>query len=98
VGRGDLGSVAVTYVRAGRRSAGSTRPRPLFPAHPSGAPIAPEARFVLARIMEGTVEMIVAILAAHEEPAAIREAFRAFWRFQLAGLQSLLAGDGPDRR
>ncbi len=36
--------------------------------------------------------MIVDVLAAHEDPDAIRAAFRAFWRFQLAGLQSLLAG------
>ena len=57
-------------------------------------PVPPETRFVLRRIFEGTVEMIVAILAEHEDPAAIREAFRAFWRFQLAGLQSLLAPGG----
>lgn len=53
--------------------------------------VAPETRFVLRRIFEGTVGMIVEILAAHDDAGAIRDAFRAFWRFQLAGLQALLA-------
>ncbi|BDG01363.1 TetR/AcrR family transcriptional regulator [Anaeromyxobacter oryzae] len=57
-----------------------------------GRPVPREARFVLLRIFESTVSMIVDVLAAHEEPDAIRAAFRAFWRFQLAGLQSLLEG------
>jgi hypothetical protein len=34
------------------------------------------------------------ILAAHEPPERIAAAFGAFWRFQLAGLQSLLEGGG----
>jgi hypothetical protein len=53
-------------------------------------PVPRESRFVLRRIFESTVEMIVDILASHDDADAIREAFRAFWRFQLSGLQSFL--------
>jgi AcrR family transcriptional regulator len=60
-----------------------------------GRPATPETRFVLRRIFEGTVGMIVDVLAEHDDARAIREAFRAFWRFQLAGLQALLE---PERR
>lgn len=60
----------------------------------SNSPVPRETRFVLRRIFESTASMIVDILAEHEEPARIRAAVGAFWRFQLAGLQSLLEGTG----
>jgi AcrR family transcriptional regulator len=55
----------------------------------AGAPLAPTTRFVVERIFDGTRRTLVAILEAHEEPAAIRTAFATFWSFQLAGLAGL---------
>ncbi len=66
-------------------------------AHSDG-PIPRETRFVLERIFEGTVGMIVDILAAHEAPEQIAAAFGAFWTFQLAGLQRLLGGTRVEPR
>jgi AcrR family transcriptional regulator len=45
---------------------------------------------VLLQIFTNTVDMIVAILRESPRPSAIRAAFAAFWRYQLAGLQALL--------
>ncbi|PMS20843.1 hypothetical protein C0Z18_09925 [Trinickia dabaoshanensis] len=39
-----------------------------------------------------TADMIAAILRSYESPAEIAAAFAAFWRYQLAGLQALMAG------
>jgi hypothetical protein len=46
----------------------------------------PIARFILRKIFENTVRMIVAILTQHENEADIRTAFAGFWSYQLAGL------------
>jgi AcrR family transcriptional regulator len=46
-------------------------------------------RAVLVQLFINTVEMIVAILRTHRDPASIQLAFSAFWRYQLAGLQAL---------
>ncbi|MCU0656660.1 MAG: TetR/AcrR family transcriptional regulator [Polyangiaceae bacterium] len=62
-----------------------------------GGQLSPETSFVLRRLFAGTIDMIVQILEHHDEAAAIRRAFAAFWRFQLAGLQSLFdAAQSPD--
>ncbi|EFL52580.1 TetR family transcriptional regulator [Solidesulfovibrio fructosivorans JJ]] len=58
-----------------------------------GEGLSPATLFVLNRVFVGTVDMIVAILQAHEDGKAIREAFTAFWHFQLKGLQSSLSRD-----
>jgi len=52
----------------------------------------PEAvvpRAVLQQLFINTVDMIVAILRTHRDPASIQLSFSAFWRYQLAGLQAL---------
>ncbi|CBV43968.1 TetR/AcrR family transcriptional regulator [Halomonas elongata] len=49
-------------------------------------------RVVLVQLFSSTVDMIVAILRSHDDEAEIRAAFQAFWRYQLAGLEALLAG------
>ena len=62
-----------------------------------GRPLPAAELLVLRRIFTSTVDMIVHILETHSEPAAIRRAFAAFWRFQLAGLAALLGPVlGPD--
>lgn len=43
----------------------------------------------LRRIFESTTHTIVSVLRSHDDAAAIREAFAAFWSFQLAGLEGL---------
>jgi AcrR family transcriptional regulator len=54
-----------------------------------GQRVSPIARFILQRVFENTVRMIVAILAAHESETDIRTAFAGFWSYQLAGLAGL---------
>lgn len=54
------------------------------------APSAPVPPAVLRQIFASTVDMIVAILRDSPDGAAIAQAFAAFWRYQLAGLQALL--------
>lgn len=49
----------------------------------------PVVRFTLETGFRNTVRALVAILEAHEDEAAIREAFAAFWSYQLAGLEGL---------
>ncbi|MEZ4381279.1 MAG: helix-turn-helix domain-containing protein [Nannocystaceae bacterium] len=44
------------------------------------------ARFVLARIFEGTRRTLAAILEEHADEAALRQAIAAFWSYQLPGL------------
>lgn len=51
--------------------------------------VAPEA--VLVQIFVNTADMIAAILRSYQSAVEIGEAFAAFWRYQLAGLQALLA-------
>ena len=43
-------------------------------------------RFTLRNIFGNTVRIIVSILTSHKSEASIREAFAAFWSYQLAGL------------
>ncbi|WP_242352314.1 MULTISPECIES: TetR/AcrR family transcriptional regulator [unclassified Anaeromyxobacter] len=45
------------------------------------------ARFVLARIFDNTRRMLAAILEAHADERALREAIEAFWSYQIPGLQ-----------
>ena len=45
---------------------------------------------VLRQIFGSTVDMIVAILRDSADADAIAQAFAAFWRYQLAGLQALM--------
>lgn len=52
------------------------------PRRASGA-----ARFVLARIFDNTRRMLAAILEAHADERALREAIEAFWSYQIPGLQ-----------
>jgi len=49
----------------------------------------PIVRFTLQNIFGNTVRTIVSILESHKKEAAIREAFSAFWSYQLAGLEGL---------
>jgi hypothetical protein len=49
----------------------------------------PSVRFTLQVLFRNTVRALVAILEAHESEASIREAFAAFWSYQLAGLAGL---------
>lgn len=59
-------------------------------AHP-GLRVGPPARFVLARIFENTRRLLAAVLAAHEDEAALRQAIEAFWSYQVAGLRGFTA-------
>ncbi len=52
-----------------------------------GARLRPVVRATLQRIFENTVQTIVSILSRHDREPAIREAFAAFWSYQLAGLE-----------
>jgi AcrR family transcriptional regulator len=45
------------------------------------------ARFVLARIFDGTRRTLAAILEAHAEERALRAAIEAFWSYQIPGLR-----------
>ncbi|MES1942679.1 TetR family transcriptional regulator [Salinisphaera sp. PC39] len=47
-------------------------------------------RVVLAQLFTSTADMIVAILREYDDESDIRAAFQAFWRYQLAGLETLL--------
>lgn len=57
-----------------RRAAGGKRLRPVV-------------RATLQRIFESTVRTIVSILSNNQREPAIREAFAAFWSYQLAGIE-----------
>src|SRR5262245_55332889 len=46
-------------------------------------------RLTLQNIFRNTVRTIVSILEKHKREAALREAFSAFWSYQLAGLEGL---------
>lgn len=48
-------------------------------------------RTVLVQLFTSTLDMIVAILRGARTAADIQAGFAAFWRYQLAGLQALLA-------
>lgn len=54
----------------------------------------PNRVFVLERVFENTLAMIVAILLSTDDAAVIRARFTSFWRYQLAGLPALMEG-GP---
>lgn len=54
-------------------------------AHP-GVRVSARARFVLERIFEGTRRTLAAILEAHADEGALREAIEAFWSYQIPGL------------
>lgn len=49
--------------------------------------------FVLQNVFARTLDIVADILAAYEEPSLIQNAFAAFWRYQLAGLQALMHMD-----
>ncbi|MCA9663795.1 MAG: TetR/AcrR family transcriptional regulator [Myxococcales bacterium] len=51
-----------------------------------GIEISAPARFVLERIFEGTRRTLAAILEAHADEPALRQAIAAFWSYQLPGL------------
>jgi AcrR family transcriptional regulator len=55
-------------------------------AHP-GVKISAEARFVLTRVFEHTRRMLAAVLEQHPDAGSVREAVRAFWAYQIAGLR-----------
>jgi AcrR family transcriptional regulator len=55
-------------------------------ADAAGKRLDPRVRFVLERIFDNTVQMIVSILQQHAEEADIRAAISAFWSYQLAGM------------
>jgi AcrR family transcriptional regulator len=59
----------------------------------SDAALSPQIGFVLHKVFVRTVDMIADILAEYDEPAAIQRAFGLFWKYQLAGLQSLMTVD-----
>ncbi|RTR04368.1 TetR/AcrR family transcriptional regulator [Halomonas nitroreducens] len=61
-------------------------------SQPAGERGSPVPRMVLVQLFSSTLDMIVAILQAHDDEAEIRAAFEAFWCYQLAGLEALLAG------
>lgn len=44
-------------------------------------------RFVLRRIFEHTRRMLASILVQHQDEQEIRQAIRAFWAYQIAGLR-----------
>lgn len=44
------------------------------------------SRFVLTRIFDNTRRMLAAILEAHADERALREALEAFWSYQIPGL------------
>jgi AcrR family transcriptional regulator len=56
------------------------------------------ARFVLARIFEHTRRMLAAILAAHADERALRDAIEAFWAYQIPGLRGLARWARGDER
>lgn len=56
---------------------------------PRGRATAP-ARFVLARIFDGTRRTLAAILASHPDERALRDAIEAFWSYQIPGLQGFV--------
>ncbi|MBZ9556510.1 MULTISPECIES: TetR/AcrR family transcriptional regulator [unclassified Modicisalibacter] len=60
-------------------------------SQPGGEGAASVPRVVLVQLFSSTADMIVAILRSHDDEADIRAAFEAFWRYQLAGLEALLA-------
>jgi AcrR family transcriptional regulator len=64
--------------------------------HP-GAGIDAPTRFVLRRIFEGTRATLAAILEAHEDPRAMRDAVEVFWSYQLAGLRAVARRVGARR-
>jgi AcrR family transcriptional regulator len=59
--------------------------RELRPRRGTGA----AARFVLARIFDNTRRTLAAILEAHADERALREAVEAFWSYQIPGLRGL---------
>jgi hypothetical protein len=57
---------------------------------PRARPSAP-ARFVLARIFDNTRRILAAILEAHPDERALRQAIEAFWSYQIPGLRGFAA-------
>ncbi|WP_077963069.1 helix-turn-helix domain-containing protein [Ensifer adhaerens] len=62
------------------------------------AALSPLMRFMLERTFTRTVDTIADTLAVYDDPPSIGAAIDLFWRYQLAGLQSLMApnGHGPE--
>lgn len=96
--------LAVVILLAGARGSALAHVRPLIvreltrladayvASRPGGEGASSVPRVVLVQLFSSTLDMIVAILRAHDDAAEIRTAFAAFWRYQLAGLEALLAG------
>jgi AcrR family transcriptional regulator len=57
----------------------------------------PALQFVLGKLFLRSLDMIADILEKYESPSAIQQAFGLFWRYQLAGLQSLLVLEIPHK-
>lgn len=55
------------------------------------AALSPLMRFMLERTFTRTIDTIADTLGAHEDAPSIQVAIDLFWRYQLAGLQSLMA-------
>lgn len=47
-------------------------------------------RFVLRAIFENTRRVLASVLEHHADPADLREAIHAFWRYQIAGLRAFV--------
>ena len=60
-----------------------------FRRRAAGKRLRPTVRFTLENIFTNTVRTIASILETHDSEPAIREAFAAFWSYQLAGLAGL---------
>jgi AcrR family transcriptional regulator len=68
----------------------STTLTQLRAAHP-GLRVGATARFVLTRIFENTRRMLAALLGAHPDERALREAIEGFWSYQIPGLRGFAA-------
>ena len=66
----------------------------------AGAPPTPLMDFMLERTFTRTLDTIADTLSAYRDAPSIQSAISLFWRYQLAGLQSLLDPDasGGDRQ
>jgi AcrR family transcriptional regulator len=62
-----------------------------------GVKVSAEARFVLTRVFEHTRRMLAAVLEQHADAASVREAVRAFWAYQIAGLRGFSDWLGRER-
>lgn len=59
------------------------------------ASLSPLMRFMLERTFSRTIDTIADTLGAYEDGLSIQAAIALFWRYQFAGLQSLMAPKEP---